>query len=104
MCLGVKPGCGVHSLLGGRHLPARGRVRGQDYYLEGCHACDALADEHGRPVLLPRRVTEYELRQAVGALRLTMWSDDVDIARAKAETEEVVRCIDAYVTDRGGVF
>ena len=49
MCLGKAPGCGVHSLLGGRHIPARGKVHGQSWYLRGCHACDALADEYGPP-------------------------------------------------------
>lgn len=51
MCLGVPPSCGVHSLLGNRHVRASGAVHGQDWYAKGCHACDVLAAEHGVPTI-----------------------------------------------------
>lgn len=50
MCLGKAPSCGVHNILI-RHAPARGAVRGLSWYAKGCHACDALADQYGEPIL-----------------------------------------------------
>lgn len=50
MCNGKKPSCGVHSLLRLHYPVAVGpNIRGFDMYGSGCHACDALADEFGRP-------------------------------------------------------
>jgi hypothetical protein len=47
MCLGVKPSCGVHSLLIHHDLIVMPPVVGLRTYAKGCHACDALVDEFG---------------------------------------------------------
>lgn len=64
MCRGVAPSCHVHSLLREHHPVAVSRPGYVWGYAKGCHACEALVDEHGETPIMPWETERLEAWQA----------------------------------------